>query len=49
MPNFELWIQLFSKWVGESEKAIQDVFRKARAASPSIIFFVNLFDIAAIC
>ncbi|KAI9481244.1 MAG: P-loop containing nucleoside triphosphate hydrolase protein [Benjaminiella poitrasii] len=31
--------ELFSKWVGESEKAVHEVFRKARAASPSIIFF----------
>ncbi|KAG2187667.1 hypothetical protein INT44_005357 [Umbelopsis vinacea] len=31
--------QLFSKWVGESERAVREVFRKARAASPSIIFF----------
>ncbi|KAI8906273.1 P-loop containing nucleoside triphosphate hydrolase protein [Gorgonomyces haynaldii] len=31
--------ELFSKWVGESEKAVQQVFRKARQASPSIIFF----------
>ncbi|KAI1307211.1 spermatogenesis associated protein 5 [Mortierella claussenii] len=31
--------ELFSKWVGESEKAVREVFRKARAASPSIIFF----------
>jgi AAA family ATPase len=33
--------ELFSKWVGESEKAIQQVFKKARAASPSIVFFVK--------
>ncbi|KAF9917294.1 spermatogenesis associated protein 5 [Lobosporangium transversale] len=33
------FIALFSKWVGESEKAVRDVFRKARAASPSIVFF----------
>ncbi|CAJ0825861.1 6409_t:CDS:10 [Entrophospora sp. SA101] len=32
--------ELFSKWVGESEKAVREIFRKARAASPSIIFFV---------
>jgi SpoVK/Ycf46/Vps4 family AAA+-type ATPase len=32
--------ELFSKWVGESEKAIQKVFKRARAASPYIIFFV---------
>ncbi|KAJ1663725.1 AAA+-type ATPase [Coemansia sp. RSA 1646] len=31
--------ELFSKWVGESEKAVRDLFRKARAAAPSIIFF----------
>lgn len=30
--------EVFSKWVGESEKAIREVFRKARLASPSIIF-----------
>ena len=33
--------ELFSKWVGESEKAVQRVFQKARQASPSIIFFVH--------
>ncbi|MHA1304634.1 MAG: ATP-binding protein, partial [Candidatus Heimdallarchaeaceae archaeon] len=31
--------EILSKWVGESEKAIREVFRKARMASPSIIFF----------
>ncbi|RKP33839.1 spermatogenesis associated 5, isoform CRA_b, partial [Dimargaris cristalligena] len=31
--------ELFNKWVGESEKAVREVFRKARQASPSIIFF----------
>lgn len=31
--------EIFSKWVGESEKAIREVFRKARMASPSVIFF----------
>ncbi|CAJ0759880.1 5395_t:CDS:10, partial [Entrophospora sp. SA101] len=34
--------ELFSKWVGESEKAVREIFRKARAASPSIIFFVKI-------
>lgn len=34
--------ELFNKWVGESERAVKEVFRKARAASPSIIFFVSL-------
>jgi len=31
--------EIFSKWVGESEKAIRETFRKARMAAPSIIFF----------
>lgn len=31
--------EVFNKYVGESEKTIREIFRKARAASPSIIFF----------
>jgi len=31
--------EIFSKWVGESEKAIREVFRKARMAAPAVIFF----------
>ena len=31
--------ELLSKWVGESEKGVRQIFRKARQASPSIIFF----------
>lgn len=38
--------ELFNKWVGESEKAIREIFRKARAASPSIIFFDEIDAIA---
>ncbi len=34
--------EVFSKWVGESEKAIREVFRKARMSSPAIIFFDEL-------
>ena len=30
--------EIFSKWVGESEKAIREIFRKARTASPAVIF-----------
>jgi len=31
--------ELFSKYVGDTEKAIREIFRKARLSSPSIIFF----------
>ena len=31
--------EVFSKWVGESEKAIREVFRKARMSSPAVVFF----------
>jgi transitional endoplasmic reticulum ATPase len=31
--------ELVSKWVGESEKHIREIFKKARQVSPSIIFF----------
>lgn len=34
--------ELFSKWVGESEKAVREVFRRARQAAPSIVFFDEL-------
>ncbi|QLH08128.1 CDC48 family AAA ATPase [Candidatus Nitrosotenuis sp. DW1] len=31
--------ELLSKWVGESEKGVREIFRKARQAAPCIIFF----------
>jgi len=31
--------ELLSKWVGESEKGVREIFRKARMAAPCIIFF----------
>jgi transitional endoplasmic reticulum ATPase len=34
-----------SKWVGESEKGVREIFRKARLASPSIIFFDEIDSI----
>lgn len=33
--------ELLNKYVGESERGLREVFRKARAAAPSIIFFVS--------
>ncbi|RLE48477.1 MAG: AAA family ATPase [Candidatus Methanomethylicota archaeon] len=38
--------EILSKWVGESEKAIREVFRKARMSAPSIIFFDEIDAIA---
>jgi transitional endoplasmic reticulum ATPase len=38
--------ELISKWVGESEKAIREVFRKARTAAPAIIFFDEIDALA---
>jgi transitional endoplasmic reticulum ATPase len=38
--------QLFSKWLGESEKALRDVFKKARRAAPCILFFDNIDALA---
>ena len=31
--------ELFSKWVGESERAVREIFKKARQVRPSILFF----------
>lgn len=38
--------EFLSKWVGESEKAVREVFRKARAAAPCIVFFDELDSLA---
>lgn len=38
--------ELFSKWVGESERAVRELFRKARAAAPAIVFFDEIDALA---
>ena len=39
--------ELFNMYLGESERAVREVFRKARAASPSIIFFDEIDALSA--
>jgi len=38
--------EIMSKWVGESEKAIREIFKKARQAAPTIIFLDEIDSIA---
>ncbi|MEM4568163.1 MAG: CDC48 family AAA ATPase [Thermofilaceae archaeon] len=38
--------EIFSKWVGESERAIREIFRKARQAAPCIVFIDELDALA---
>ena len=38
--------ELISKWVGESEKGIREIFKKAKSASPCILFFDEIDSIA---
>jgi transitional endoplasmic reticulum ATPase len=38
--------EFLSKWVGESERAVRDIFRKARQAAPTVLFFDEMDSIA---
>jgi transitional endoplasmic reticulum ATPase len=38
--------EVLSKWVGESEKAIREIFRKAKASSPCVVVFDELDSLA---
>ena len=39
--------ELVSKWVGESEKAVREVFKKAKQVAPCVIFFDEFDSIAS--
>ena len=38
--------ELLSKWVGESEKGVREIFRKARQAAPCVVFFDEVDSLA---
>jgi transitional endoplasmic reticulum ATPase len=38
--------EVLSKWVGESEKAVREIFRKAKASSPCVVVFDELDSLA---
>ena len=40
--------ELLSKWVGESERGIREIFRRARQAAPCVIFFDEIDSIAPV-
>ncbi|CAN8012439.1 unnamed protein product [Ixodes pacificus] len=44
--RFSIGPELFSKWVGDSERAVRELFRKARTAAPCIIFFDEIDALA---
>jgi transitional endoplasmic reticulum ATPase len=41
--------QLYSKWLGESERALREVFKKARRTAPCILFFDTIDAVAPKC
>ena len=38
--------EILSKWLGESEKAVREIFRKAKASSPCVVIFDELDSLA---
>ena len=40
--------ELFSKYVGESEKAVRTLFARAKTSSPSVIFFDEIDGLAGV-
>ena len=40
--------ELLSKWIGESERGVREIFRRARQAAPCVVFFDEIDSIAPI-
>ena len=40
--------ELLSKWIGESERGIREIFRRARQAAPCVVFFDEVDSIAPV-
>ena len=40
--------EILSKWLGESEKAVREIFRKAKSSSPCVVIFDELDSIARV-
>ncbi len=40
--------EILSKWVGESEKAVREIFKKAKQAAPCIVFFDEIDSVASV-
>ncbi|MGA3109762.1 MAG: CDC48 family AAA ATPase, partial [Candidatus Bathyarchaeia archaeon] len=40
--------ELLSKWVGESESGVREIFRKAKQAAPTVVFFDEIDSIAPV-
>ena len=40
--------EILSKWVGESEKAVREIFRKAKASSPCVVIFDELDSLVVV-
>jgi len=40
--------ELLSKWIGESERGVREIFRRARQAAPCVVFFDEVDSVAPV-